>query len=120
MWEIETYLDQIYSAKKAIKNPGGPQDGQSNACAKFQRISLKNGVNMWIFVRRSVKFTSLPWNYLSIVPYGISLILALCSPIFEYLRETFYRYALEYLQSAPSDQKQCKKKCFPTETPDHY
>ena len=67
---------------------------------------------MWIFVRRSVKFTSSPWNYLSIVPYGISSILALCSQIFEYLRETFYRHALEYLQSAPSDQKQCKKNVF--------
>ena len=43
------------------------------------------------------------------------LILALISQIFEYLRETFCRRALEYLQSARSKKKKC---CFPTETPD--
>ena len=40
------------------------------------------------------------------------LILALRSQIFEYLRETFYGHALEYLQSACSEKKKGKKKRF--------
>ena len=35
------------------------------------------------------------------------LILALRSQIFEYLRETFFRQALVYLQSARSDKNKC-------------
>ena len=53
--------------------------------------------------------------------FGVNhdLILALRSQIFEYLRETFYGHALEYLQSACSEKKKGKKNVFPTETPDH-
>ena len=46
------------------------------------------------------------------------LMLALRSQICEYLSETFYRHALEYLQSARSKKK--KKTFLPMETPDYY
>ena len=45
------------------------------------------------------------------------LILALLGQIFEYLRETLYRHALEYLQSACSEKKWKKSSM---ETPGHY
>ena len=42
--------------------------------------------------------------------------LALRNQIFEYLRETFFRRALGYLELAASK----KKKKLPTEAPDHH
>ena len=53
------------------------------------------------------------------------LILALRRQAFQYLRETFYRHAFEYLQTclgAPavgSSRKKMKRYVFPTETPAH-
>ena len=43
------------------------------------------------------------------------VILVLRSQIFEYLRETFYRHAVEYLQSPRFEQREGKKN--PAETP---
>ena len=40
------------------------------------------------------------------------VILDLRSQIFEYLRETFYRHALEYLQSARPEKTNRKRKLF--------
>ena len=40
------------------------------------------------------------------------VILVLRSQIFEYLRETFYRHALEYLEPARSEKKKKEKKIF--------
>ena len=46
------------------------------------------------------------------------LIPALRSQMFEYLRETLYRHALEYLEPARSKTK--RKMFIPTATPEHY
>ena len=49
------------------------------------------------------------------------LIFALRSQIVDYLRETFYRFALEYLQSARSEKSEKKKDVvFTSEKPDHF
>ena len=49
--------------------------------------------------------------------YG--LILVLRSQFFDYLRETFFKHALEHLEAARSENK--GKQCFLlTETPDYF
>ena len=47
------------------------------------------------------------------------LTLVLRSQIFEYVRETFYRPFVDYLQLARL-QEEMKKKVIPAETPGHF
>ena len=41
--------------------------GTLNTCAKFQGLTLKNGVDIWTFVRLSAKITAWHRNYLVLV-----------------------------------------------------
>ena len=79
-------------------------------------------VCIWDFVREKCKNKVFPGKYLSFSTgstLGVTYDLALQSQIFEYLGDTFYRHALEYLEPARSE-KQRKTIFLPTETPDHY
>ena len=44
-----------------------PGSGTLKTCAKFQGLNLKNGVNIWTFVRLSAKVTAWRRNYLVLV-----------------------------------------------------
>ena len=41
--------------------------GTLNTCAKFQGLTLKNGMDIWTFVRLSAKITAWHRNYLVLV-----------------------------------------------------
>ena len=90
----------FWEKKKKRKRLGR---GTLNTCVKFQGLTLKNGVDIWIFVRLSAKFTA--WHR-GVIKYSIlgvkfDLILVLRSQFFELLRETLYKHALEHLEAAP-------------------
>ena len=73
-----------------------------------QDVHLKNGVDIYLDSRAE---TMCNYRY---------LLLTLRSQVLEYLRETFYIHASEYLQSTRS-KKRKKTVCFcRTETPDHF
>ena len=54
-------LGKIYCAK--TKNPGLGMDIQ-NSCAKFQALSLKNGVEIWDFCAEKCVISVVAFNYL--------------------------------------------------------
>ena len=73
--------------------------GTLNTCANFQGLPLKNGVDIWTFVRLSAKIAAWHCNYLvlvynSILGVKFDLILVLRSQFFDFLRETLYKHAL--------------------------
>ena len=81
-----------------------------NACAKFQGLALKNGVDIWTFVRLSAKIPAWFRNYMALGyirfwATKIDLILALRSEFFDFLRETLHKHALEHLNAAASGKK---------------
>ena len=109
---IRTTYDQIYSKNKT--KPGGQVSGWTctskyNMCANVQGLCLTTGVDILTFARKTCVFYIVACNYLVLV---YDRILAWCSTkhltltgqIFECLRETFYRHALEYLQSPRSEK----------------
>ena len=51
--------------KKPIRKRLGK--GTLNTCTKFQGLTLKNGVDIWTFVRLSAKITAWHRNYLFLV-----------------------------------------------------
>ena len=114
--------DKTYTTKITVHYCGGSQD----TCTKNQNISLKNGEDIWPFVRDTCAFCALDWYLLSFSQgsiFGVihELMLALRSQIFENLRDCFYRHALKY--GTGSFRKKCEKKgyqVFPMKTPDCY
>ena len=77
---------------------------------KFQGLTLKNGVDVWTFVRLSAKITAWHRNYLVLVYIRFWVLnltqhwsYAVGSSYF--LRETFYKHALEHLEAAGSGKK---------------
>ena len=81
----------------------------------------KNGVNIWALVRKTcaicvVVLELLGFTMGSTFDVNCDLALALRRQIFEYLRETFYRHALEYLKPARAE-KSGGKSHLPTDTP---
>ena len=57
--------ETINKKKKSIRQRLGK--GTLNTCAKFQGPTLKNGVDIWTFVRLSAKITAWHHNYLVLV-----------------------------------------------------
>ena len=57
--------EKIKKKKKSIRQRLGK--GTLNTCAKFQGPTLKNGVDIWTFVRLSAKITAWHHNYLVLV-----------------------------------------------------
>ena len=57
----------ISSEKKKEKRRTRLGKGTLNTCAKFQGLTLKNGVDIWTFVRLSAKITAWHRNYLVLV-----------------------------------------------------
>ena len=87
--------------KKKKKNPRrlGLGIDIKKTCANIQGLSLQNGVNIWTFVRKSLKFAQLPllpyfsFSIRSTLGSKHDLILALRCHILRYLRETYCRRA---------------------------
>ena len=57
----------ISSEKKKEKRRTRLGKGTLNTCAKFQGLTLKNGMDIWTFVRLSAKITAWHRNYLVLV-----------------------------------------------------
>ena len=51
---------KLFGKKKKRRSDLGM--GMYNTCAKFQGLSLKNGVDIWTFVRKNEEDTSFPSN----------------------------------------------------------
>ena len=83
--------------------------GTLNTCAKFQGLTLKNGVDIWTFVRLSAKITAWHRNYLVLVYFRFwSLIWPNIGPtqlVLRNLRETLYKHALKHLEAAGPEKK---------------
>ena len=94
--------------EKKTRRSGVGMDMQ-NMCANFQGLSLENGVDISTLVRETWVFYVVACKYLVLVQ---DQEFALCTidystqagQIVECLRETFYRHALEYLQSPRSEK----------------
>ena len=80
--------------------------GTLNTCAKFQGLTLKNGVDIWTFVRLSAKITALHRNYLGLVYIRFSALIFFWLNIgptqllLRFFRETLNKHALEHLEAA--------------------
>ena len=105
--------------QKTIRNRLGK--GTLDACAKFQGLTLKNGVENWDYCAVECKKQGLTSYLLGVSMYSIlgfkfDLILVLRSQFFDFLRETLYKYALEHLKAAGPEKKgtffSCYRKCL--------
>ena len=72
--------------------------------------TLKNGVDIWTFVRLSAKITAWHCNYLVLVyirywALNFDLILVLSSQFFDFLRETLYKHALEHPEAVGPEKR---------------
>ena len=76
IWEVEFFGDiwvlggPTFSAKKKEGKKNirkGLGKGTLNTCAKFQGLTLKNGVDIWTFAWLSAKITAWHRNYLVLV-----------------------------------------------------
>ena len=107
-WDIWVLRDPTISAKKKHTHERLGR-GKLNSCAQFQGLTVKNGVDIWTFVRLSAKTTAWHRNYLVLVYIRfwakIDLILVLRSQFFDFLRETLYKHALEHLEAAGPEKK---------------
>ena len=102
--DIWVLRDPTFPAKKN-KNPKRLGRGTLNTCAKIQGLSLKNGVDIWNFVRLSAKSTAWHRDCMVLVCILISgvkfdLMLVLRSQFVEFLRDNMYEHALEHLDAA--------------------
>ena len=108
--DIWVLRDPTFPAKKN-KNPKRLGRGTLNTCAKIQGLSLKNGVDIWTFVRLSAKTTAWHRNYLVLVYIRfwakIDLILVLRSQFFHFLCDTLRRHAMEHPEAPGTDKKGC-------------
>ena len=102
--DILVLRDPTFSAKnKQTKKPASKKIGKGilNTCAKFQGLTLKNGVDIWTFVRLSAKITAWHRNYLVLVYNRFwALNSTLRTQFFDFLPETLYKHALEHLETA--------------------
>ena len=115
----------IFSSEKKTNIRKRLGKGTFNTRAEVQGLTLKNGVDIWTFVRVSAKIMAWHCNYLVLVytskysNLNIDLLLVLRSQFFEFVSKTLYKHVLEHLGAAGPEKKKVSffcssySKCLP-------